>query len=174
MQFYKKRFNILSQLGVSKFGILLYYIPQIILFVMVSWFLYYVTPTILKYGFNAMDQIRFDIYNKNLVYASEKTIWMIIVLNLFVFILEKIWLIQTRLIKVVQTLLVMIVCFAFLNILCILQRGNLLTHAPQLAHYFRQSPQSGNHPGAIAGNSEPPPRRTLRFARPGFLLWIHY
>lgn len=112
VQFYKKRFDILSQLGVNNLGILFYYIPQIILFVLASWLFYNITPTILKYVFNSIDQVRFDIYNKNLVYASEMTLWMIIALNLFALISEKIWLFQTRLMKGIQVLLVMIVCFA--------------------------------------------------------------
>lgn len=111
-QFYRKRFEVLTQQGITKWGILRYFLPQLIIYALVVPLLFYSIPIFFELALMPFRQIRFDINMKHLLYSSERVVSMVVILYIFSLISEKFKLQQTLKLGIVQIMLVLVVSFS--------------------------------------------------------------
>lgn len=115
-KFYQKRFEVLSQQGITRLGLLKYILPQLILYAVIASLSFYVIHLLFEFGSIPITQIRYANNMGNLHYASIRAFLMIVILHLFSFILERLKIQHTIRLRFVQNLLVFIVSFSIVYI----------------------------------------------------------
>lgn len=109
--FYKKRLEILSQQGFTKWGLFKYILPQLMIYTLMIPLGFYMIHVLFKYGSIPIKSIRYANNMEHLNYASVRTCLIVAVFLLFSFILEAFKLHQTYRLRFVHIILVMVVSF---------------------------------------------------------------
>ena len=110
--FYQKRFDLLSQQGISKLGLFRYVLPQLILYTLWVPLIFYLIPMLFENLFSFNPDLRYDNNLNNLSYACVRMKYVVLILLIVTFISEKYNLESKLSFKFIQIILVFVIFFS--------------------------------------------------------------